>query len=732
MDKGRFYAYALTHPELSEYEKESAGRPLKPWRWDLPLAWKADTPQAKGNPPSDVLVKAGNRLYGHAGKVLLALDLPAQDGQPKLAWQHEIDGTPSSMLAASGKLVVVTKEGAIHCFGAEENEPITHAVEETPLPEASDSWTRAAADILERTGASEGYCLVLGLDRGRLVEELLRQSQLRVVAVDADPGKVNALRNRLTGAGAYAARLQVLTGKPFEILFPPYLASLIVSENPSAAGFQPETHAAGLFNTLRPYGGVACLDLPADARARLAKAVESAAPVGAKLEQAGGFLFVRRDGPLPGSASWTHESADSARSYFSKDQLVRAPLGVLWYGDGADYGFYKSKDYGVGVKPQVVGGRLFAYQIFSRTLHAIDVYTGRLLWKASVEHFTRYASMEDGVYVAGGDRCLVLDPATGETRKTFRYQVGQGASPQVSDIRVGADVIVIAAAHEKVRAIEKGLWDASVLVALDRGTGEQLWTREAKERFNNSALAVARGTVFCIDSASATESAAEARRGTQPQTELATILALDARTGREKWQATTTNPFRVYDASGWLGLRGYDDWLAFAEQAGLLLAGRQNEVHAFDAATGGEVWHKQIGGGQPLIVMGDRFINQAGHTYAVKTGELVSGTPLFGHAGCNYAVAGEHLLFVRDHTACYVELDTQKKHYLRNVRSGCSNSLVAADGILNAPCFSVNCVCNYPIQTSFAMVHMPEVDAWAGTEPFDLAPLRAASQAAGQ
>ena len=102
--------------------------------------------------------------------------------------------------------------------------------------------------------------------------------------------------------------------------------------------------------------------------------------------------------------------------------------------------------------------------------------------------------------------------------------------------------------------------------------------------------------------------------------------------------------------------------------------------------------------------MGDRFINQAGHTYAVETGEIISGKSLFVRGGCNYAVANRHLLFVRDRSASYVELDTQEKHYLRNLRSGCSNSLVAADGLLNAPCFSVKCVCNYPIQTSLAFL----------------------------
>ena len=92
---------------------------------------------------------------------------------------------------------------------------------------------------------------------------------------------------------------------------------------------------------------------------------------------------------------------------------------MLWYGDGNDHGFWKEHDYGTGVKPQVAGGRLFALQIRTSTLHAYDVYTGRLLWKVRTPSFTRYASMEDFVYVAGGGRCAVLDPATGREIASF-------------------------------------------------------------------------------------------------------------------------------------------------------------------------------------------------------------------------------------------------------------------------------------------------------------------------
>ena len=99
------------------------------------------------------------------------------------------------------------------------------------------------------------------------------------------------------------------------------------------------------------------------------------------------------------------------------------------------------------------------------------------------------------------------------------------------------------------------------------------------------------------------------------------------------------------------------------------------------------------------------------------TGSLLNGSALFRRGGCNYAVGGKNLLFLRSNCATYVDIDTKQEYAIRNLRSGCSNSLVAADGLLNAPCFSVGCVCNYPIQTSFAMFHLPESAAWHGTSP---------------
>ncbi len=705
--QGTFYAYDLARPAVSEYETKLYGAyDARPWRWDLPELWKLPTEHAKGKLPSDALIKAGNRLYGHAGKTLLAIELPAEGGPPKLVWQHALDGTPTSMAAADGKLFVATKEGGLFCFGGERAETRNYPVATAPLPKLNDEWTRKAADILKATGAKEGYALLLGIGTGRLIEELLGQSNLRVIGVDADAARVKAFHEKLVGAGLYGARAELFVGEPFEFPFPPYIASLITSEQGV-----PGNMIQKLGTVTHPYGGAIC--------------------------SAGGpqlfdMLVVKNVDVPSGSASWTHECGDAARSFFSKDQLVKAPLGILWYGQEGENEFWTNNDYGIGVKPQVVGGRVFAYSLPMRALFAYDAYTGRHVWKAKGEAFTRFAAMPDGIYMAAGDACTILDPATGVERAKFTYEASDGGTgilpvppakrrPVVSDIRVGEDAIVVAVAFEKVRVIEKGLWDSTLLVALDRKTGATLWTRRAKQRFNNNALAIGRGTLFAIDSPSAVQTEAMKDPKAVPKTMPCEILALDARTGAVRWSANVENAYRVYGIGGWTGQEAHDDWLAYCEPLDLLITGKHGRARAYKAANGEPAWEQNLGGGQPLILRGESFLNQGGIAFDTLTGKPLDKTPLFLKAGgCNYAVANPHLVLLRDRTACYVDVQTRAKHYLRNIRSGCSNSLIAADGVVSVPNYTVGCVCNYPIRCSFALVHMPEVAAWAGTTPVQL------------
>jgi len=686
---GTFYCYDLSQPRISEYTKPHVGKDFHPRRWDLPCLWKLKTPYSGTQCP---IVKAGSRLYASAGSRLLALQIPRSDGaSPRIAWSLELDGEPVSLIAANGKLIASTLDGKLICLAGK---PAGGQVKE----------------LLRIADREEGFVLLLDVENpAKWVSGLLAKPNIHIIVIVSDEKDADALRDNLVSLEDYGKRVEVLTGEAKSFDLPPYIADIIVV--PSA----DSSLVRKLFSSLRPYGGVLMIQGGgAASRARLENG---------KVERAGGWTVIRREGPLPGSAYWTHECADAARTFYSRDERVKAPLGILWYGDGPGYGFFKWKDYGSGVKPQVVCGRLFALRQRSpSTLVAMDVYTGRRLWERSVGRFTRYASLPDAVIVVDGDRYRVLDPATGEPQLDVAIPTGKPPSekPIARDIRVEGDIAVVSVGFGEIQGKSYmlmqvgGLWDAKLLVALNRKTGKPLWRREAQQRFNNNALAMGDGMVFCTDSLSPVEGARRIRRGEQISTVTSTIYALDAETGAVKWQKEIESPYMNFREGNWLGMRAYDDWLAYSASCKVLLAGRSRRIYALDAKTGKLLWSNEGAGAQPVIVREKTCITQTGAVFDIRKGRLVGNMPGRGK-GCNYFIAGKHLQFVRDAFVSYTNLDSPslERTWLRNIRSGCSASLIPADGILNAPCFSFGCVCNYPVQTSFAMVTMPEVSRWA-------------------
>ena len=702
LDRGGFSARDSEHVQISEYQANSFGSSPKPmpWRWDPPLLWKLPIEPSAKTSGGTAIIRAGKRLYGHTGKTLAAAELPADGhGQPVVAWKLSWEGTAGELLAADGKLFVVTREGRIACFGSAAAQARTHRRTTEPL-KGSDGAKPHAADILAKAGVTDGYCLLLGLNQEGLAEELLLQSQVKLIAVDCDRQRVDRLRERLTAAGVYGTRAEVFCSPPRKFALPPYLANLLVTEYPSEGGDMADRLMRQWFEVLRPYGGTAYLELPKGVAARMLPAGFSLPR--AEFAQAGRAVLVRRSGSLPDSAPWTHEYADAATSYFSRDRCVRPPLTVLWYGDGPGYGFWTWHDYNTGIKPQVVGGRLFAVR--GHELFAYDIYTGRLLWTVKTDRARFYASLEDGVYMAGSNGCVVYDSTTGRPIRTYRFDVESGRPANATAIRVGADVIVIATMTKKPGEWSS-VWDGTDLIVMERASGRILWKRKAPDGFHFHALAIGDGTVFCCESpshkkAKKTDMAAAAGDDLPAPT---TVLALDALSGKTRWAAATSNQgWRDTDA-GTVGIRRSDDWLGYSRDLQVLLAGKTLDTYAYDARDGRPLWHERIGH-PPIILCGDRFLTQQCQPFDLRTGKSLGPARISHLSGCNYAVANPYLMLMRDTTASYLDLASGESRHLYCIRSGCSNSLIAADGLLNAPCFSVGCVCNYPIQTSFAMV----------------------------
>ena len=218
-------------------------------------------------------------------------------------------------------------------------EPKIHALKmRPPVAAEADGWADRVASILSLEGAAEGYAVAWGVGTGRLIEELAKASSRPVIAVDADPQKVFWLRQRMDAAGWYGPRVAAQVGDPDVFPFPPYLANLIVVETPATG--RDRQFLQNLYRPCDLMGVWRVLRIPADRQKAFARAVATAGLPRAEVGRRGEFALLRRVGPLPGSANWTHQYADAANSSVSRDQLVKAPLGLLWFGGPRTTRFY--------------------------------------------------------------------------------------------------------------------------------------------------------------------------------------------------------------------------------------------------------------------------------------------------------------------------------------------------------------------------------------------------------
>ncbi len=754
---GAIQAYA-PEPDVEEVEvQDRLGRGKLRERYTNRQLWEAQVEPAIQR----LHLRAGDRLYGVAadGQVV-AVDLPASEDAPaRVSWQGAVEGTVWEMLAADDRLFVVTTEGQVYCFGPQAVDALRYPHAPQAIPSAPDGWAEQARKILATTGVREGYALMLGVGTGRLLGELLAQSDLHIIAVDADPARVEALRLRLDAAGLYGTRAAVHVGDPLTFPFPPYVASLMVSED-----LQADDPMAGLaiaerlFQSLRPYGGVAVLPVPPERHEAVTANLRQANLPGAQVSSAGGLVRVTREGPMAGAGQWTHQYASASNTTFSPDQLVKAPLGVLWFGGPSNENALPR--HGNGPVPQAVGGRLFLVGMDS--VSARDVYTGRELWVrqlpgvghayTNLEHEEIYwsgrdvymqnrpganfigsniVSLFDSVYVVLDDVCLRLDAATGQTLAELRLPAdGQGQVPGWGHLSVWEDLL-IAGAEPHIfdeGGIGEENWNATSsarLVVMDRHAGEVLWTRDAEIGFRHNAIVTGGGRVFVIDGLSEKAMELAGRRGEdaadQPRPRL---LALDARTGEPLWSCDE-------------GIFG--TWLGYSQAHDILIqAGRRggrgtpsdepaDRIVAYRGRGGETLWTYQGRYSGPLAIHDDK-ITGGTDTPALDlhTGERLNRRhPLTGLEtpwsftrtyGCGTQNASTHMLTFRSGAAGFTDLPRDAgTGNLSGFRSGCTNSLIAADGVLNAPDYTRTCSCAYQNQTSLALIHMPEVEMWTYT-----------------
>ena len=283
---GRF---DLKTGKLKDFKLPAAGR--------LPGGWYASLPgptAQKKTKRKSLLADLGVNMIRHedrmrtAGKPEIRTTIRAggrefrfTNGFPR------VEGKVHSMIAADGKLFVSTVEGRIYAYGKRGSKPRVFKRDQA----AHANPTDLSARILKTTSSRHGYAIYVGAPDASTLAHIASASMLHQIVIEPDTAKADRLRRELHRSGTYADRVSVTGGKQE---LPPYFAEFIL-----VRGGHAETKE--LIKSVRPYGG--------------------------KLIIEQNWKVTSREGALPGSTNYDGDFT------VSPDELVKAPLGVLWFDD---------------------------------------------------------------------------------------------------------------------------------------------------------------------------------------------------------------------------------------------------------------------------------------------------------------------------------------------------------------------------------------------------------------
>jgi outer membrane protein assembly factor BamB len=620
---------------------------------------------------------------------------------------------------------------------------------ERPNPYAEDERARrvreAARQIVDETGITQGYCLLLGCHDGQLAYELARRTQLRIVCVDTDPARLRQVADRLMASGIYGWRVSVRQVAAWDKLpFTKYFANLVVSEQVATRGTCP-VEMCELVRVLRPSGGVAYLGPFRDANGPLPSekietwmrtgAVSAASQLVQSPAARPGYWSrtVRR--PLAGAGQWTHQYGNPDNSANSRDDLQGAcetgHLEVQWLGrPGADFGADRNPRMPA---PLSVSGRLF-HQGLDR-MAALDAYNGTILWSLEIPGLLRVNMPRDAsawcadrehLYVAVRDRCWRLDAQTGNRSATYPI-VRRAEDPQDlqwgyvahSEGRLYGSTVSRGAAYRNIwGGGGEGWYDGTSgpttakvcsnrLFALQPRSGDTEWTYEDGAIINTT-ITIGGGHVYFVECRH--PQVIRDMGGRIGRTELwqdQFLVALDAVSGEKVWERSidTADGIVVFYLS-------YGNERLFITSSG---AGTYH-LYAFDAHDGSAIWdashawtsNNHSGHMQHPVVTDDIvYLEPCG--YRAADGALVTDR-MGRHEGCATYIATAGALIYRGagRRIAMWDVESGKTTFWDSLRPSCWLSTIAAGGMVLSPEGGGGCSCANWLQTSLGFVHSDE------------------------
>ncbi|MHC4204736.1 MAG: outer membrane protein assembly factor BamB family protein [Planctomycetota bacterium] len=680
------------------------------------------------------MIMAGNVLFVGGEDKIAAID--ASTG--KYIWDAPVDGKAYGLSVVNGGLYVSTDKGRIHCFrnGIEENVKVIETKTDTnpySLDALTERYAEAAKLIIERTGVTKGYCLVLGCGQGRLAYELARRSNLKIIGVDEDPRNVAAARSAIDKTGLYGR--VVVHQKDYESLpYTQYFANLIVSDEALQTGKLPVA-IDKTFGVLRPDGGIVALALPADKfNPEQLEKWNRPSLANFKSENAGDIALVWIMRPaLDGAGEWTHAYAEPGNTACSGDKIVKGKMALQWFGRPGPRRMIDRHHR--NIPPLFKDGRLFAPG--DCIIYAIDAYNGTIQWQVEVPNSRRLGAFLDSgsmavdekhLYVVAEDKCYGFDVSTGWRSMTYEMPQLIESEPREwgyiaysGNLLFGSGRKKGASYTETSYETDDSLWyrdmklvTSDYLFAKDKQDGRLLWKYQAGLIINTT-ITVGGGRVYFLETDST--KAMVDKLGRMPIKKLFDggsqyLVALDKKTGsivfREKIDITNfEEPVYLNYAGGMLLLSGSKLLADKVHYYYCAYDARSCEIlwrtdHSTDLATDGA--HGEYNR-HPTII--EETVYAWPYAYNLKTGKRVDGWEFDrrGH-GCGGVSASAQCLFWRGGNPWMYDLDPDggPQRLTAVTRPGCWVNIIPAGGLVLIPESSSGCTCGFALQTSLAFV----------------------------
>ncbi len=538
--------------------------------------------------------------------------------------------------------------------------------------------------VVSESGFRGGFAVHVGCGDARLLEQLPLGEHGTAHGIDRNESSIAAARKRLRADGRYG-KVAVDVWRGSRLPYVDNLVNLLLVDDPAV----PD---AELMRVLAPRG---------------------------VLLRRRGNEWSKQIKPVPDDIDdWSHYLHDASGNAVSHDDQVAPPRHLQWLGSPR---WSRHHDRMASMSALVSAkGRLFyimdegsriSIQLPPRwKLIGRDAYNGTVLWKRTIERWQshlwplksgptqlarRLVAIDDDVFVTLGieDPVSMLDAASGQTKRLFEATRGAEEIVVVDGVLLAlcntgqyplADFTPLLNTGDQGRVAREFAWDEKPrrVVAVEIASGRTLWS---------------------VDSVVAPLSlASNGRQAFYHDGQK--LVSLDLHTGDSLWSSEPVGRRAKVTFNFGPKLVLYEDVALFA--------GGNREMHAFDAATGRELWqapHAQSGYQSPedLLVAGGLVWN-APTTKTTDSGEFIGRDPHTGevrkrfspnletywfHHRCYIAKATDRFLIPSRTGIEFVDFEKESWDINHWVRGGCLYGSMPCNGLIYAP--PHNCAC-YP------------------------------------